>query len=252
MEFLTNTPKAPQHIMNRVMAEVGFPVIGFEDLGITENDALHLFIYPALQYYFAYNPKQSKTSHKINGNVEIPFPNEKVFGVLQARVALNGSNSSFISGTGMGEYNPFRPFHLFGLQNQGGIRSSFKDPYYRPEVYLSERVARMSFISLSKAGNMEIDREARVLRGYSNLGGELVVTWAEYSLEWSDVRFEYETDVVDLAKAYALRYFGMLNTQADPNTGVQMNGETFLSRADALEERIREKWHGKISPVVLH
>jgi len=250
-DFLTDVPKAPPHIINRVMAEVGFPILSFEDLGITERDALELFIFPALQYYFAYNPKQLKTSHKINGTVEIPFPNKNVFGVLQARVAINGSNSH-VEGLGVGAYNPFRPQYLFGAQGIGnGMRNSFKDPYYRPEVYLSERMARMSYISLSKAGNMEIDRDARVLRGFSTLGGELVVTWAECSLDWSDVRYEHESDVVNLAKAYALRYFGMLNSQMDPNAGVQMNGEAFISRADSLEEKIMEKWNGKIAPIVM-
>jgi hypothetical protein len=127
----------------------------------------------------------------------------------------------------------------------------YDNPYYRPEVYLAERIAKMSYISLSKAGNMEVDRDARVLRGFSSVGGELVVTWALCSSDWEDVRFEHEGDVVNLAKAHALRYFGMLNTQMDPNAGVQMNGETFISRANEIEEKIFEKWYAKTKVVVM-
>jgi hypothetical protein len=251
MDFLTTVPKVPPPIISRVMAEVGFPVVSFEDLGITENDALELFIFPAMQYYFAYNPKQIKTSHKINGTVEIPFPNENVFGILQARIAIEGSNS-VLEGTGIGgslQYNPFRPQRSLGLQ--GGNRwNPYDNPYYRPEVYLSERITRMSYISLSKAGNMEIDRDARVLRGFSSIGGELVVTWAECSSDWKDVRFEFEGDVVNLAKAHALRYFGMLNTQMDPNAGVQMNGDVFITRANEMEEKVFERFRDRTKVVV--
>jgi hypothetical protein len=98
---------------------------------------------------------------------------------------------------------------------------------------------------------MEIDRDARVLRGYSTIGGELVVTWAECSSDWKDVRFEHENDVVNLAKAHALRYFGMLNDQIDPNAGVQINGEAFISRADSIEEAVFEKWQGRTKPLVM-
>jgi len=98
---------------------------------------------------------------------------------------------------------------------------------------------------------MEIDRGGRVLRGFSTIPGELVITWARCSDKWSDVRFEHESDVIDCAKAYALRYFGMLRSQMDPNTGVAMNGDTFISRADSIEEKIKEKWEGKTKVTVM-
>jgi hypothetical protein len=230
------------------MAEVGFPVVSFDDLGITENDALELFIYPAMQFYFTYNPKQYKTSHNITGTVEIPFPSNNTFGVLQARVAIEGGNQNPLEGTI--KYNPFRPYHYRSLEGTNKF-NPYDNPYYTRDVHLAERMARMSYISLSKAGNMEIDRGARVLKGFSAISGELVVTWAQCSSDWKDVRFEHEGDVVNLAKAHALRYFGMLNTQMDSNTGVQMNGEVFISRADAIEEKVLEKWQGRTKVVVM-
>jgi len=250
MDFLKTVPVVPPNIIKRIMMELGFPIINFEDLGITETDALELFIFPAMQCYFSYNPKQSKTSHRITGKVEIPFPNENVFGVLQARVAPNG-NSEQISGIGSMQFNPFRPQRSLVNGGRGNKMNPYENPYYRPEVLLSEKMAQTSYISLSKAGNMDIDRDARVLRGFSSYSGELIVTWAECSADWKDVRFEHEGDVVNLAKANALRYFGMLNSQADPNTGVQMNSDQFLSRANEIEEKVLEKWQGRTKPLVM-
>lgn len=248
MDFLEEVPKVPPPIISRIMAEVGFPVVSFQDLGISENDALELFIYPAMQFYFAYNPKQYKTSHTINGTVEIPFPSKNTFGILQARVAIEGRSQTLLEGTA--RYNPFRPYRYRSMEGANRM-NPYDNPYYTRDVYLAERVARMSYISLSKAGNMEIDRDARVLRGFSAIGGELVVTWAQCSSDWRDVRFEHEGDVVNLAKAHALRYFGMLNSQMDPNAGVQMNGETFIARADSIEEKVFEKWHDRTKPLVM-
>jgi len=247
MEFLKSVPNIPPHILSRILAEVGFPVISLEDLGISESDVLELFIYPAMQYYFAYNPKQHKTSHNISGAVEIPFPSENTFGVLQARVAVSNGSRTL---EGSLKYNPFRPYRYRSMMGANKM-NPYDNPYYTRDVYLAEQVARTSYISLSKAGNMEVDRDARVLRGYSSVAGELVVTWAQCSSDWKDVRFEHEGDVVNLAKAHALRYFGMLNSQADMNTGVQMNGDVFISRADAIEEKVFEKWHGKTKVVVM-
>ena len=248
MDFLTEVPRVPPPIISRIMAEVGFPIVGFAELGISENDALELFVYPAMQYYFVYNPKQYKTSHAINGGIEIPFPSVNTFGILQARVAVDNGGQNVAEGAG--KYNPFRPYRFRSIEGTNRM-NPYDNPYYTREVYLAERMARMSYVSLSKAGNMEIDRDARVLRGYSSVGGELVVTWAQCSSDWRDIRFEHEGDVVNLAKAHVLRYFGMLNSQMDPNAGVQMNGETFISRADSIEEKVFEKWHGRTKSLVM-
>jgi hypothetical protein len=98
---------------------------------------------------------------------------------------------------------------------------------------------------------MDIDRQARVLKGFSSVAGELIVTWARWSIDWKDVRFEHEMDVVDMAKANALRYFGMLRGQMDANAGVTMNADAFISRADSIEERIKEKFESKPKVVVM-
>jgi len=242
-------PEVPKEIIHRILAEVGFPIINFKDLGITEQDALELFVYPAMAKYFAYNPNQHKTKHNIQPNVkiEVPFPTEDTFGVLQARIPLYGSVNS-----PSGKFNIFRDTYSRSIRGVSRGRDNIYDnPYYTRSVRLAEETANASYITLSKAGNMEIDREGRMLRGYSTIGGELIVTWARCSHKWADVRFEHESDVIDIAKAHALRYFGMLRSQMDAGTGVTMNGEIFISRADAIDEKIKEKWEGKTKIVVM-
>jgi len=238
-------PEIPENIIQQVLSEVGFPVVTFEDLKITEQDVDNLFIYPAMQKYFAYNPIKTRTSYNLQPNVkvEIPFLDDYTFGVLSARVStLSASNQA-----PHGKFNFFED-HWRRVQGGGNV---YDNPYYTRAVKLSEQAANMSYISLSKAGSMEIDHKNRVLKGHSNIGGELVVTWAKCSHKWADVRFEHEFDVIDLAKAYALRYFGMLRLQIDANTGVTMNGDSFITRADNIEEKINEKWGSKPKVLVM-
>lgn len=239
-------PEVPREIINRVLAEVGFPIVDYDDLKITEKDVLDLFIRPAMQKYFVYHPNLHKTKQNIQQNIkfEIPFPTDDTFGVLATRIALVGASDV------PPKFNVFREFRHRTLYGSGR-GNLYDNPYYTRDVRLAEQSANISYINLSRTGNMEVDRTERVLRGFSTVAGELVVTWARSSDKWADVRVEHEGDVVDMAKAYALRYFGMLRSQMDSNVGVTMNGDVFLSRADSLEEKINEKWENGTKVVVM-
>jgi len=239
-------PEIPLEVINQVLSEVGFPIVTYEDLKITEKDVLDLFVRPAMQRYFAHNPNQYKTTQNIQQNVkfELPFPTDDTFGVLAARVALIGTSNV------PAKFNIFREYRHRSIY--GSSRNNVYDnPYYTREVKLAEQAANFSYINLSRTGNMEIDRTGRMLRGFSTIPGELVITWARCSNKWADVRFEHESDVIDLAKAYALRYFGLIRSQMDANTGVSLNGDTLLTRADAIEEKIKEKWEGRTKVTIM-
>ena len=247
-DYTKGIPSIPPHIISRVMMELGYPIITYEDLHLKEQDVIELFIYPAMQHYFAYTPNVYKTSQRINSNVsfEIPFPTDDTFGVLQARISL-GAGNNLSTPT---KINPFRFYQYRSMQ--GNARGNVYDnPYYTRDVSLYEAIANRSFISLTKAGNMEVDVNKRTLKGFSNVPGELIVSWARCSDKWEDIRFEHENEVIDLAKAYALRYVGMLRGQLDSNTGVTVNSDMFLSRADKLEEEVIEKWHTKSKVIVI-
>jgi hypothetical protein len=239
----------PPLIIKRVMSEVGFPVISFEDLGITEQDALELFLLPAMELYFAYYPLKIKTTTRVGSHYEVPFPSENVYGITQARIVRGASNNGSIEE--VVKFNSLRPWRSLASVGAVGGLSGRSDAYYTQSVRMMMDSAQRSTINYYRAGNYELDREERVLKGFTSIAGDLVVTWAASSEKWKDVKFEHVEDVVSLGKAYALRFFGLLRAQADPNTGVARNGESFTSRADALEEKIIEKWQLSTKVVVL-
>jgi hypothetical protein len=239
----------PPSIMKRITASLGTPILDLkEDLLIDEEMIKDLFIRHAMQLYFTYWPKLLKEELPINQNVNIPFPNEHVYGIAQARVALMQNANSWAN----------NPFLNEILRRQVSSLSSYgrtpygRDPYITQATLIKEQTEQMSYISLRKAGTFTVGTDERCLKGYSNVAGVLIVSWAQYFWDWNKIRFEHTEDVIKMCKVYALRFVGGIRSQSDPNTGVSIDGTSFLEQADKLEEEVlTNRWEGRAPIVVL-
>ena len=240
----------PQSIMKRITASLGTPILDpAEDLLIGDEMIKELFIRPAMQLYFTYWPKLLKQELEINQNVNIPFPNDNVYGIVQARVALMQNANSWSANPFL---NEIMRRQVSSLSSYGRTPNG-RDPYITQAALIKEQTEQMSYISLRKAGNFIVDTDERRLKGYSNAAGVLIVSWAQYFWNWDKIRFEHTEDVIECAKMYALRYVGGIRSQSDPNTGVTMDGASFLEEASRLEEKIiTNRWEGRLPVVVLH
>ena len=240
----------PSSAIRRIMAALGAPILNVEeDLLLDEGTIKDLFITPAIQMYFTYWPIGLKEEYPINGQTDIPFPNDRVFGVSETRVALAQSSSSY-------GRNPFlnqiirRQVSSLGSY---GLTPSGRDPYISQSTLIKEQTQSQSFISLQKAGNFNIDLEERRLWGFSNVSGHLIIKWAMWSKNWKDIRFEHVEDVIKVCKMYALEFVGEIRQQSDPNTGVTADGSSFIEKAKEIhEEIISNRWRGRVPVVVRH
>lgn len=230
-------------IMKEILNEAGFPILAYEDVGITADDAKDLFLWPAMRQYFSFYPRKTKMSIPVNGPVNVAFPDDLVYGVSSARVAVQSFG---------GSQTRYNPLHNYSYTRAVGSTGRRGDPYITQELRIAEEMASTSLISLRKAGSFDIDTENRKITGYSNVSGELIITWAAYSENFASIKFEHQDSVIKLARAYALRFFGMLRNQQDPNTGVSLNGEMFINRADQIEDKITERWQNATKVVVMH
>jgi len=238
----------PESAIKRIMADLGAPILDVqEDLQLTDSMIKELFITPALQMYFTYWPLKLKEEYQINGQTEIPFPNDQVFGVSETRVALMQQNAQYGN-------NPFinevirRQVSSF---NSYGRTPSGRDPYITPGILIKEQTEQLSYITLRKAGNFNLDLANRKLWGYSNVAGNLIIDWAMWSKNWADIRFEHIEDVIKVCKMYALEFVGGIRQQSDPNTGVSADGSSFIEKAEKIKEEIvDQRWRGRV-PVVL-
>lgn len=249
MNFSSGVFEIPDIIIDQVSSDLGVPIIDLEDIGLNKQRLINLAIIPALRLYWSYYPLILKKSYSIESQVDIPFPDEEVYNVAMARVA------TFQNGTKLGK-NPFLNeaiLRKYGSYRSYGKTPDGRDPYQRPALLVAEYSESQSYLNLSRAGNFNIDIENRRLWGYSNVQGDLIVNWAKFSRNWDRVRFEHESDVVDIAKMYALRFIGGIRSQDDPNTGVTADGSSFLSRADQIEQDIlKDKWKARKPLIVMH
>jgi hypothetical protein len=241
----------PSSIMKRITSALGTPILDLkEDLLIDEEMIKELFIRPAMQLYFTYWPKILKQDYPITQQVQIPFPNNNVYGIAQARVALNQNANTWSRSPFLNEVlrKQVSSYGSYGVQP--GTR---RDPYITAGTLIKEQTEALSYISLRKAGVFTIDTDERYLRGYSNVSGILVVSWAQYFWNWDKIRFEHVEDVIECCKMYALRYVGGIRSQSDPNTGATIDGASFLEEASRLEEKIiTNRWEGRVPVIVLH
>jgi hypothetical protein len=241
----------PSNIIKRITSALGTPILNLaEDLMIDEEMIKELFIRPAMQLYFTYWPKILKQEYPITQQVQIPFPNNNVYGIAQARVALNQNANVWSRSPFLNEVlrKQISSYGSYGVQP--GTR---RDPYITAGTLIKEQTESLSYITLRKAGNFIVDNDERYLKGYSNVAGILIISWAQYFWDWDKIRFEHTEDVIKMCKVYALRFVGGIRSQSDPNTGVTIDGSSFLEQADKLEEEVlTNRWEGRVPVVVLH
>jgi hypothetical protein len=240
----------PPSIMKRITASLGTPILDLaEDLLVDDKMIKELFIRPVMQLYFTYWPKILKNEYPITQQVQIPFPNNNVYGIAQARVALMQNANTWSRSPFLNEVlrKQVSSYGSYGVQP--GTR---RDPYITAGTLIKEQTESLSYITLRKAGNFIVDTDERCLKGYSNVSGILIISWAQYFWDWDKIRFEHIEDVIKMCKVYALRFVGGVRSQSDPNTGVTMDGSSFLEQADKLEEEVLvNRWEGRVPIVVL-
>ena len=240
----------PDSAIRRIVASLGAPILDAkEDLLLDDSIIKDLFITPALQMYFTYWPLKMKMEYPINGQTDIPFPEDRVFGVSEARVALLQQVSQYGKNPFINEIikRQVSSFSSYGRTPYG------RDPYVTTGTLIKEQAEQLSYITLRQAGSFNIDVAGRRLWGFSSVSGNLIVDWALWSKDWADIPFGHVEDVIKVCKMYALEFVGGLRGQSDPNTGVTADGSLFREEASKIyEEIVVGRWRGRIPVVVLH
>jgi len=217
-----------------IIQEVGYPIVKEEDLEFSREDIQDLFIYPALRDYFTWFPKTETLSVQIAGSFSIPFPDEFTFGVIDSR--LNTSPSS-----GGSTSSPFINEIVYSVSKSGGVYGTNND-YGFTESRLYERAEKLATADSVRAFKLKVSEADKLAKGYTNISGELIITWAKWSYNFDDVIFRRKSEVINLAKSYMLKGFAQLRGQMTSDVGVEFDTGLFLDRAEELKEEVKTKW----------
>lgn len=228
---------------NEIIAEMGAIAFGESELPYTEDQIKSYAIYPALREYFSYFPIQKRTGVTVTGEFSVPFPDENTFGIVDARLNTSystgkKSDSPFINSLLYSSKRGSYGAGMYGTQNDYGM--DVAQHYLRSETRAS--------IDTNKAFYVNVNAAEKQVEGYTNITGELVVTWAKFIPDMDSVEFVRKKDVIKLSKAYFYRMLYMLFGLQEDNIDVSFNYALLEDRANDLEEEILTKWreHSKI------
>jgi hypothetical protein len=230
-----------------ILKPLGYPILTETDFGISSTDIKELFIkYVLKNIYFKWFPIIEGDQYSVSSSFSIDFPNDYVFGVVDARLFRKGIGGATRSG------NPLIDEVNIKLGSSNAYRNMWKtgNDYGYSEVYYIERMRRQAIIDNVKAVKKTIDYKNRKITGYTNIAGELSVSWAQWSPDWDDIPMKFEDDVIKLCQSHLLEYFGELRNQAIQSLPTEINGDAFIAKAESLKEEVLDKWR-KFTKVVL-
>lgn len=228
----------PDNIYNRILTCVGYPVISEDDLGVSQENILDLFIGPALKnVYYKWFPILGREEYDIDTSFSIDFPDDETFGVVDSRLVWRGSSTTF------GQSNVFFDLNKVDMQSSFGRNKwNTGNDYGYTQVYYSKRAFEKARINDRKSLKQWIDYNNRKIEGYTNTGARLAVTWAKWSNNWSGVQFKFEEDAIKLCQSYILQYFGNLLNQGTGDLPTELNGDSMIDRAETLYDEVITKF----------
>lgn len=223
-------------VYESILTCIGYPIMEPSDMGISDEDVKRLYIREAMEEFWTRFPIEVHEEYTAAPGIEIPFPDDNTFGVVQARINHNIYD-------GVRTASPF--FNAMSVTNRSMDYRAFGTPFdYGMRQVLPGRSAEIAG-QTQFLKSVKLHIEDRKVRGYSNLSGRLYIVWAKKSYNWNDIPFNFQNDVERMAQAKILRGIGMLKKQfASSDIPVEIDADAFLDRAEELEEFVWERWNG--------
>ena len=226
--------------LKEIASAVGYPAIPLDLLELTEDAIKQFSVAPALRLYYRAFPIVVRESVMVNSSFEIDFPDEYVFGVKDARITV--ANRSTV---GHPTSNPFVNSMMYSHTG-----SKYGTDYRDRQSLMLEFSGAKSAIDTFSTKKINVDMTNRKVIGYSNVMGELIIEWAKYSDDFSDVPFIRKTEVIAVAQGFLCEHLNVIRGQAMLNQGVDFNENIFQDKINRAND-IKEKWLNRTKVVIL-
>lgn len=237
--------------LDQIKVALGYP--DATELHLTDDQIKTICVEPALRDYFGKFPIKDIYQAEIRDELIVPFPDDYTFGVMNAKVTdvgmLGGTGSQFWEVVFFNQYSG-----ATSLKNASG---AYGIKGYNPNGALQTRdLTRQASKSYQNQWNtvkFRIDNQNKKLYAYSTISGTLNMTWAKYSDNFSDVKFSYINDVINLCQANLIESFLNLNDMiSDTSLETTINADALKDRMDTKRNGVWEKWNEIPAIGVLH
>lgn len=230
---------------------MGYPAVPLELLEFDEETIKDTFIQEALDYYFSRFPRRDTQSWNVASDFEFDFPDEQTFGVVDARVNKMAYGSTTKSASVF--QNELLYKQGYSSQQPASLSpNSFKGLSPSEAITrINERQVTASNIALRGSQRINVKVEDGKVSGYVNTNGELLISWAKSSDNFSHVPNKDRQYVLWLAQSIILKRFAMLRDQANTGQGVDFNTGPMYTESNDLERKVLEKWSKRRAVVVI-
>ena len=244
------TVNVPQDVREEVLFPLGYPFLTEEDFNellpqYTQSiDIIQRYIDKAIRQYNVVNPPLTKTSQRVSSEFSIDYP-DNCYGVANTRI---------ITIKGRGVLGPNQLPNTFSnlnmMTNSGMMAGSGGRAYGTPynygmdtSNYLLNKARTQGLRDASKSLVIDNDIVGRILNGYSNMSGDLRVTWLKTITLWDEVPFSHKENVMAMASAHLLKWLGGLIEKEDVgDLPVDVDGRAMIDEGRDIEKIIKEKW----------
>ena len=240
--------------LNMICLEAGVPFITLEELEFKRDDILNLMVKPALEEYYKWYPilvVEQFPAPKFN--IDVPMP---IWAKNVQRAYINPGYP--ITGNHQNPITRYFDEVVLAASSRGTFSSPSinyrrRQPFTDIQGYstfLLEKAVRQGAVNHGSRKRIRVELHNRRVTGYSNIQGLLEIEWGTLSYKWNDIPFNRVREVRELASAKVLRALGSLRSQLNTDLPGTINYESFLTRADALEEKIMTLWQENVRTTI--
>jgi len=241
---INDTISIPVPILNRIKKGIGYPIIDLPDIGLTEQQLLDVVLRDYWEKYWEWNPLLNLKEYQVEGQFSFAFPDVNTFGIVDARI-----NNQYFAAVRTG--NPLVNevmISSIGRYRIGSYGTRYDYDMNAFNVY--KQIERQSVIDTYRAFRVQVDSDARIVYGYSNIGGMLSISWADYSLSWNDVPFKNQTDLIRYLQGGLEIWYGEMLNRGTIQMEGEVNGDALIDEGKELRDLVQERWQQQSKVVI--
>jgi len=226
--------------LNQIKSAIAFPSV--DNVILTDDEIKDFCIRPALRDYFTKFPKKAVLTGSLttSGEVEIAFPDDLTFGVVDARITDKLSNDSANTGN-FWELASFNKYGLSARKRTYGIEGY--NPNFLRQQKITEMQAERSVRDNVEAIRIKVDTDNSVVSFFTNQTCKYFIEWAKWSRNFDDVKFQRINDVIKLCQANVKEQLAdTVGLVTNASLDITINADELRSQASELRDPIIEKW----------
>lgn len=258
--------RMPDDVYGQILSPLGYPFITEEELEYPQEQIVRLAVVKGLKEYFHWCPPTRPEVHHATGQEQIIKMPSDCYGVvgLQLQQAGGGNtNSSNVFGYAMEQA-------MFGGGGMGYMSTGSYHGTAEPRTNLnginggslynarSTRQAQVNYmrrvhwegpyhVSLSdlsaEDGKFEgLEQGDSYIKVYSNTSGDFNIWWALKSLDWDNIEYAQQTNVINYCSACVKELFGNLRRQGQKNEAKGFDYGKWLEEAKATKGEVTADW----------